>query len=119
MNTPSPAPSHRPDYAPENRSARAGKIVAVSVFVLLLLGALRLTAGGLLALDPLALGPDGSLTFGLLELLLLALGLLGLGASGLVGLLASLVLLGATTVLARLGALLLALTARRLLGLGT
>jgi hypothetical protein len=40
MNTPSPAPSHRPDYAPENRSARAGKIVAVSVFVLLLLGGL-------------------------------------------------------------------------------
>ena len=30
----------RPDFAPENRSAGAGKIVAVSVFALLLLGAL-------------------------------------------------------------------------------
>lgn len=30
----------RPDYAPENRSKNAGKIVAISVFALLLLGGL-------------------------------------------------------------------------------
>ena len=30
----------RPDYAPENRSNKAGKLVAVAVFALLLLGGL-------------------------------------------------------------------------------
>ena len=30
----------RPDFAPENRSNRAGKLVAVTVFALLLLGGL-------------------------------------------------------------------------------
>jgi hypothetical protein len=31
--------SNRPTYAPENRSANAGKLVAIIVFTLLLLGA--------------------------------------------------------------------------------
>ena len=35
MNAPS-----RPDFAPENRSSSAGKLVAVSVFALLILGGL-------------------------------------------------------------------------------
>lgn len=35
-----PDPLPRPDFAPENRSSRAGKIVAISVFALLLLGGL-------------------------------------------------------------------------------
>ncbi|MFZ9880432.1 MAG: hypothetical protein ACO3QC_03415 [Phycisphaerales bacterium] len=33
-------PAPRPSFAPENRSSKAGKIVAVAVFALLLLGGL-------------------------------------------------------------------------------
>ena len=37
---PSAHAPQRPDFAPENRSSSAGKIVAVAVFALLLLGGL-------------------------------------------------------------------------------
>ena len=37
---PSSNAPHRPDFAPENRSSSAGKLVAVAVFALLVIGGL-------------------------------------------------------------------------------